>query len=69
MSQVVYFKPQQTTAFAQLPYVVVTVLGTLPYATPVSDIDTTEFKWIPAAVFTPAEDNIAPTTMQRLAYV
>lgn len=67
VSQVVYFNPQQATAFARPPNVQVTVLGTLPYATSVSAIDTTKFKLTLTSIVTPAEDNIAPITVQWIA--
>jgi hypothetical protein len=69
MSQVVYFKPQQPAGFVQIPIVLATVRGSLPYAISVSDIDTTQFKLTLTAIFTPAADNIEPIYVEWMAYV
>lgn len=69
VSQVVYFKPQLPEGFLQIPDVLATVPGSLPYAISVSDIDTTQFRLTLAAVVTPAADNSAPITVEWMAYV
>jgi hypothetical protein len=69
VSQVVYFKPQLPAGFVQIPNVLATVLGSLPYAISVSNIDTTQFKLTLTAVVAPAADTIAPISVQWMAYV
>jgi hypothetical protein len=53
----------------QIPHVIATVLGSVPYAISVSDIDTTQFKLTLTAVVTPVADNLAPITVEWFAYV
>jgi hypothetical protein len=69
VSQVVYFKPQLPAGFVQIPNVVATVRGSLPYAISVSNIDTTQFKLTLTAVVAPAADNIEPIIVEWMAYV
>lgn len=69
VSQVVYFKPQPLAGFEQIPHVVATVCGSVPYAISVSDIDTTKFKLTLTTVVRRAADDTAPITVQWIAYV
>jgi hypothetical protein len=69
VSQVVYFKAQSLAGFVQIPRVLTTVRGPVPYAVSVSDIDTTQFKLTLTAVVQPVADNIAPIAVEWFAYV
>jgi len=69
VSQAVYFTSQPLAGFVQIPLVIATMLGSVPYAISVSDIDTTQFKLTLTAVVTPVADNIAPITVEWFAYV
>ena len=54
--------------FDQPPRVLVTVRGAVPYATAVSEVDTTRFKLTLTAVHAPLPDN-APIAVDWIAYV
>ena len=69
VSQAVYFTSQPLAGFVQIPHVIATMLGSVPYAISVSDIDTTQFKLTLTAVVTPVADNLAPITVEWFAYV
>ena len=69
VSQVVYFLPQQTPVFGRTPQVVVTVRGSLPFATSVSEVAADRFTLTLTAVLTPAADSIDDVHVNWLAYV
>ncbi|WP_266168313.1 hypothetical protein [Dyella subtropica] len=66
---VVYYNEQQTAAFDQIPHVLVTVQGNLPYATAVSEIGPEKFTLTLTAVLAPAADVDDPIHVRWLAYV
>lgn len=68
VQQVVEFNVPPGT-FTQIPHVVVTVLGTLPYAASVLNVDTKQFTLALTCVVAPAAYNIEPISVQWLAYV
>lgn len=68
VQQVVDFNAPPGT-FTQIPHVVVTVLGTLPYASAVLKVDTLQFTLALTCVIAPAAYNIEPICVQWLAYV
>lgn len=55
--------------FTQIPHVMLTVLGTLPYAASVLNVGTEQFTLALTCVVAPAAYNIEPISVQWLAYV
>lgn len=68
VQQVIEFNAPPGT-FTQIPHVMVTVLGTLPYASSVLKVDTSQFTLALTCVIAPAASNIEPICVQWLAYV
>lgn len=69
VSHVVYYLPQQNPAFDRTPQVLVTVRGSLPYATSVSDVGSDRFTLTLTAVIAPLADSIDDVLVNWLAYV
>lgn len=69
VSQVVYYLPQQTTAFDSNPQVLVTVIGSLPYASSISEVGLTHFTLTLTAVLAPLATDIDDVLVNWMAYV
>jgi hypothetical protein len=68
-SQVVYYNDLHTPAFSGVPKVLVTVQGSEPYATSVSEVGPAQFTLTLTAVLTPAAGASGPISVQWMAYV
>ncbi|QAU25009.1 hypothetical protein EO087_14220 [Dyella sp. M7H15-1] len=69
VEQPVYFNPPPGSEWKRIPQVMVTVLGSVPYATAVSGVDTEKFTLTLTSLFSLAAENTGPITVQWLAYV
>lgn len=68
-SHIVAFPPQQPPLFEQTPHVLVTVRGTLPYATAVSDVSLDGFTLTLTAMMSPVADSIDDIYVNWFAHV
>jgi len=69
VSQVVHFPRQVSLPFERAPQVLVTVRGTMPFATSVSDVMTDRFTLTLTAVMTPIADSIDDIYVNWYAHV
>lgn len=69
VSQVIYYQAQQAPVFDRNPQVLVTVQGSMPYATSVSDVGPAQFTLTLTMVLAPAADSVDSIAVNWLAYV
>jgi hypothetical protein len=69
VSQVVYYLPQQTIAFDSNPQVLVTVMGSLPYASSISEVGLTHFTLTLTSVLAPMTTDSNDILVNWMAYV